>query len=196
MDQSYLKKSTSDSMDQINFMSDTIEDFRNFVKPDQQNHPFSLNETVQESLKLLEGMFLTHHILVECHYGAEQVEVYGSSGEFKQVIINLLNNARDALLENRISNAKIKITIDTNEHNGILSIFDNGGGISSDAIERIFEPYFTTKGEGKGSGIGLYISYSIIHTKMAGTIKAANIDGGALFTITVPLHKDRFSDEI
>lgn len=196
IDQPYVEKMTSDSMDQINFMSQTIDDFRNFVKPDQRNNPFDINDAVGESLQLLEGMFRAHTIRVDVEYCTKPLIGFGSASELKQVMINLLSNARDALVERNVVNPFITIRLFCDDEYGAITIQDNGGGIDEGVIERIFEPYFTTKAEGKGSGIGLYISYSIIRTKMGGTIEASNVEGGTLFTITIPLCKDPFVDKV
>lgn len=193
LDQHYLQSMTTESMEQIEFMSQTIEDFRNFVKPDQKNTPFGLNESVQQSVQLLSGMLESHHIAINVEYSERELDVYGSTGEFKQVIINLLHNARDALIEKNPHNPAILIRILGDDTYGAVTIQDNGGGIAPEVIERIFEPYFTTKEEGKGSGIGLYMSYAIIRTKMGGMIEVSNVENGTLFTLTLPLWKDPFS---
>jgi signal transduction histidine kinase len=187
VDENYLKKMTSESMEQILHMSQTIEDFRNFVKPHQADSLFDLNEPVEQSLQLLSPMLESHEIIVNVTYSQQPLLIYGSHSEFKQVIINLLQNARDALIENHASNPTITIRIFGNEIEGKVSIQDNGGGIAPEIIGRIFEPYFTTKEEGRGSGIGLYMSYAIIRTKMGGRIEVNNIAEGTLFTLTLPL---------
>ena len=193
LDQSYLQTLTSESMEQIAFMSQTIEDFRNFVKPNQKNSPFDLNEPVEQSLQLLSVMFESHRISIDVEYSNRQLDIYGSSSELKQVVINLLNNARDALIGRKISNPTIIIRVFGDDMYGAITIQDNGGGISSEVIDRIFEPYFTTKEEGKGSGIGLYMSYAIIRTKMGGIIEVSNVDDGTLFTVMLPLWRDPFA---
>jgi signal transduction histidine kinase len=195
IDQKYLHSTTTDSMEQILFMSQTIEDFRNFVKPDQKNGPFDLNHSIEQALHLLSGMFKTHNIHVDISYSDLPITIVGSESEFKQVIINILHNARDALIENNIISPTIVIRIIEDTTHVSVTFYDNGGGISSEIIERIFEPYFTTKEEGKGSGIGLYIAYSIIRMKMGGRINVSNIEDGTLFTITLPLMKDTFSSD-
>lgn len=186
VDREYLRKMSSDSMEQILFMSQTIEDFRNFVKPDQMNIPFDLNEPVEQSLQLLSAMFESHAIMIDVHYSEDSVILLGSDSEFKQVMINLLQNARDALVQNRIEYPSITIRVFRDQTYGAVSVQDNGGGIAPEVMERIFEPYFTTKSQ--GSGIGLYMSYAIIRTKMGGMISAHNIEKGTVFTIMVPLH--------
>lgn len=193
LDQQYLQNLTSESMEQIAFMSQTIEDFRNFVKPNQKNSPFDLNEPVEQSLQLLSVMFDSHRISIDVEYSNRPLEIYGSSSELKQVMINLLNNARDALVERKVENPIIKIRVFGDDMYGAITIQDNGGGILPEHIERIFEPYYTTKEEGKGSGIGLYMSYAIVRTKMGGMIEVENVEEGTLFTIMLPLWRDTFT---
>ncbi|HEX5330489.1 CHASE2 domain-containing protein [Sulfuricurvum sp.] len=188
VDREYLRKMSSESMEQILFMSQTIEDFRNFVKPDQINAPFDLNESVEQSIRLLSAMFESHSIGIDVHYSQEPMSLWGSHSELKQVMINLLQNARDALIENRISAPAITVRVFGDHTYGAVSVQDNGGGIAPEVMERIFEPYFTTKEEGKGSGIGLYMSYAIIRTKMGGMISASNVENGTVFTIMIPLY--------
>ncbi|MDD2949453.1 MAG: CHASE2 domain-containing protein [Sulfuricurvum sp.] len=187
VDEAYIHKLSTESMEQILFMSQTIEDFRNFVKPDRKSIPFDLNLPIQEALRLLKGMLQSNGITIYIEYSDTELMVLGSPSEFKQVIINLLQNARDALMENNRMNAQIHINVSAKGENAIVTIMDNGGGVSPIAIEHIFEPYFTTKQESGGSGIGLYISNAIIRTKMGGKIKVVNVENGALFTITLPL---------
>ena len=187
VDENYIRKMSADSMEQILFMSQTIDDFRNFVKPDRQNIPFDLNQPIEESLRLLSGMFNANSITIETDYSPAPLMVMGSPSEFKQVIINLLQNARDALQENNPTNPLIRIQLRADQTDAVITLRDNGGGIASNIIDKIFEPYFTTKENGHGSGIGLYISYAIIHTKMGGEIMASNVENGTLFTITLPL---------
>ncbi len=187
VDEKYIQKMNTDSMEQILFMSQTIDDFRNFVKPDRQNILFDLNKSVEESIRLLSGIFKANSITIIAEYSDEPLMIMGSPSEFKQVIINLLHNARDALLENNPINPMIHIKLVADQSNVAITLKDNGGGIALAVIDKIFEPYFTTKDETKGSGIGLYISRAIIKTKMGGEITATNVENGALFTITLPL---------
>ncbi|WP_299936029.1 CHASE2 and HATPase_c domain-containing protein [Sulfuricurvum sp.] len=190
VDKNYIDTMTSESMEQIVFMSQTIEDFRNFIKPDQKNASFDLNQPVAESLELLAGMFESQRIIIDVQYCDNPLDIFGSASEFKQVMINLLHNARDALIENQSPNPTITLRVFGDDTYGAITLQDNGGGIHPDVIERIFEPYFTTKEEGKGSGIGLYMSYAIIRTKMGGSIGVENVDNGTMFTLTLPLWRD------
>ncbi len=105
--------------------------------------------------------------------------------ELIQVILNILLNSKDSFLENKIENPKIDITLKKDGEFGVLKVKDNAGGISTDIIDRIFEPYFTTKFN--GTGIGLYMSKIIIEENMHGIIKAKNYDSGVEFIIKIPL---------
>lgn len=187
VDIDYIRKMSADSMEQILFMSQTIDDFRNFVKPDREEIAFSLNEPIEESLRLLSGMFSANGIMIHTHYCDQPLTIMGSPSELKQVIINLLQNSRDALIEKQVSYPQIHIHLSSIEENASITITDNGGGISSDTMKHIFEPYFTTKPEGIGSGIGLYICDAIIRNKMQGNIIPSNTEDGTRFTITLPL---------
>lgn len=188
VDGDYIRKMSTDSMEQILFMSQTIDDFRNFVKPDRKNILFDLNQPLKESLRLLSGMFKANGIVLDVSYSEIPLMVMGSPSECKQVIINLLQNARDALLENHPTKPQITLHLFANQTEAMITITDNGGGIASNIIERIFDPYFTTKKESEGSGIGLYISNAIIQTKMGGKITVSNVENGTLFTVTLPLN--------
>lgn len=189
IDEHYISELTTDSMEQILYMSNTIEDFRNFMRPDQTSISFDLNESVQQSIQLLWGMFESQKIYIDVVFPDDPVLIFGSSSEFKQVLINLLKNARDAVVEDTPQHPTITIRIFVDDEYVSLTIKDNGKGISPEVVGRIFEPYFTTKKMSHGSGIGLYMSYAIVHTKMGGMLVGANTDNGALFTITLPLSK-------
>ena len=115
--------------------------------------------------------------------------VYGYPSEFSQVIFNIISNAKDVLIQREIQEPEIIINIDQNEKHIYCEIMDNGGGIDEKYLDKIFEPYFTTK-DVNGTGIGLYISKEIIHKHMKGTLHAENSVKGAKFTISIPKHKD------
>jgi C4-dicarboxylate-specific signal transduction histidine kinase len=108
------------------------------------------------------------------------------SGELTQVIINIINNAKDALLENKIQNPKIELKLVDNKTDTIINISDNAGGIKDNVIKNIFEPYFTTKHQSYGTGLGLFMSYEIITKSLKGDIKVSNNNEGAVFTIVLP----------
>lgn len=169
-------------------MSKTIDDFRNFFKPNKEMAPFSLNDALTQSLYLVEGSFASSGIKIIQEL-ENTPDVYGFFNEFTQALLNILNNAKDALLENEINPAKINICIKSNATHGYVIISDNANGIPVDILDKVFDPYFTTKEEGKGTGIGLYMSKIIIEKNMDGQLLVQNTDNGAEFVMKIPLHK-------
>jgi C4-dicarboxylate-specific signal transduction histidine kinase len=109
-------------------------------------------------------------------------------GELPQVLINIINNAKDILIEKQIENPWIKISLKKKTHNVKIFIEDNGGGVPDEILPKIFEPYFTTKHQSKGTGLGLYMSYKIIVQSLNGELHVKNTENGAKFTITLPLN--------
>lgn len=161
----------------ILFMSKTIDDFRNFFKIDKEKKEFSVWDAITETLSLQSEQFKNRNIRVDVE-GVDQ-NLYGFRGEFQQVILNIINNAKDAIVEQKNKEGKIRIVLDRK----YLIIEDNGGGIKEEVMERIFEPYFTTKDQGEGTGIGLYMSKMIVEKNMGWRLEAQNIEGGVSFTI-------------
>ncbi|MBF0342697.1 MAG: PAS domain S-box protein [Nitrospirae bacterium] len=192
LDKNYIDNLIKDSITQINFMSQTIDDFRNFFKPSKEKTTFNIVKAIKEVIVMVKAMLNSKSIKVETE-SEEDITVTGYHNEFMQVILNMINNSKDAILENRINNDIHGgiISISINKHDGIvkIEIKDNGGGIPEHVKERIFEPYFTTKGEEHGTGIGLYMSRIIIEKNMGGHLYVDNYvkDGvsGAIFTIEI-----------
>ncbi len=181
---------TSDAMEQIRFMSKTIDDFRNFFRPDKPKSPFSIKSAVNEVLKISSAGLENNSVSISFDCNDEDLIVDGYENEFKQVVLNLISNAKDAAVEN--SKAKntqsiIKISLSKHGSKAILSVLDNGGGIKDNILEKIFEPYFTTKTQGKGTGIGLYMSKMIIEDNMLGKLYAVNEADGAKFLVELQL---------
>jgi len=116
--------------------------------------------------------------------------VNGYANEYSQVVLNIINNAKDALLENEVFSPTINISTYIQDSKCILKISDNAGGIPEDLIDKIFEPYFTTKGEGDGTGIGLYMSKTIIEEHMNGELSVHNGDDGAVFIVVLGCHNE------
>jgi signal transduction histidine kinase len=179
LDETYLENFKNRAMKQIEFMSKTIDDFRNFFKEDKEKSEFSANEAIKEVLFLLEGRLKNYNIDVKIIEEKEKI-IYGFRNEFLQVIMNIINNAIDVLNERNIKNKKIWIKI-----GNIIEIEDNAGGIRKDIIDKIFEPYFTTKFQSQGTGIGLYMSKIIITKHFKGNLYAYNSKNGAVFVINV-----------
>jgi len=155
---------------QLEFMSQTIDDFRDFYKPDKKKETFNLADETQKVLTLLDLKEIEVRLDAK-----EKVSIFNHKNAYKQVLLNLLTNAKDALNERAIPSPKIDITIEQNA----VTITDNAGGIEAENIQRIFEPYFSTKA--KGLGIGLYMSKVIVEKNMGGVMRAENSEYGALF---------------
>lgn len=195
LDLSYIRSVTEDSMRQINFMSKTIDDFRNFFKPSKVQKEFSVRESVEEVLRLIRPQLKNHHIERVAISGEEEgCLADGYKNEFEQVILNIITNAKDAFLEKSkegfdIGNAEIMIAIGKKDEKITVEISDNAGGMDEAVLARVFEPYFTTKEKGQGTGIGLYMSKTIIEKNMGGSIRVENIvhndRPGAKFTIAL-----------
>ena len=185
LDDEFMDKSIKKANLLTTNMSKTIDDFRNFFKPNKEKKVFSLQESINKAISLIDATLNNNNIKLDYHRG-DEILIYGFMNEFSQVILNIINNAKDALNEKKVENATIKIEIKKEESNVLIIIEDNAGGISKDIIDKIYDPYFTTKEEGKGTGIGLYMSKVIIEENMGGKIIAENINAGARFTISIP----------
>lgn len=165
----------------IEKMSDTIDDFRNFFNPNNKEETFLVSKVFEDVFIIVSGTFQAKDIQLNYDF-KEDFEVRGFRGEFSQVLLNILNNARDVLLEKEIKSPVVDITID--KENKEIHISDNGGGIPSDVLPKVFEPYFTTKFKSEGTGIGLYMSKMIIEEHMKGKLSTTNSESGAVFTIS------------
>ena len=167
---------------QINFMSETIDDFRDFYRPSRKKTVFDIREAIHSTLAIMQTQFDKNSIKVKLLGDSFAIEGY--KNEFRQAILNILANAKDAILLRREKEPHLEgeIRIHFDAHRVTLS--NNGGSASAEVLERMFEPYFTTKFEDKGTGIGLYMTRTIIENNMQGEIVAANTDDGVAFTIT------------
>ena len=186
-----VKDFVNDSMIQIKYMSKTLSDFRNFLKPSTKKKLFSITKSLSEINEIIGKQVFYSNIEMNFNYKNENEEllIYGYENEFKQVLLNLINNAKNKIIEKDIDfrkKAKIDINIKRTSNFNIIEIIDDGGKIDDKIINSIFEPYFTTKEE--GTGIGLYMAKVIIEDKMRGTITAKNDENNVIFTIKLP-HK-------
>ncbi|NOR57501.1 MAG: PAS domain-containing protein [Sulfurimonas sp.] len=174
----------------INYMSDTIDDFRNFLNPDRDMITFSPQSSIEDVLTVFNAQ-LKSNIITQTLNSDCELHFYGVENEFKQVMFILLNNAIDAIKlqikENIIEQGSINIGLVCKDNQGLIEVSDNGGGVDNDIINSIFDPYFTTKNDSHGVGIGLYIAKNIIETRMNGSLGIKNIESGSCFTISLPL---------
>jgi len=180
----YLEKSMNKSKKLTTQMSKTIDDFRNFFRPEKLKEVFSVSERVLNACELISASYKSHNITI-IHQLDDTLFTIGYPNEFSQVLLNILTNAKDVLIEREINNPTVWIRSYLKDDNFILEIEDNGGGIDESIINKIFDPYFTTKDKNIGTGIGLYMSKMIIENNMGGIIFAFNGKKGAIFKITM-----------
>jgi len=185
IDKEYLQEFSTESMNLINFMSKTIDDFRGFFKTEKIKKDFLILDCIKSAAVLLKPQLDNESILF--NISGEDFTINAVENEMAQVILNIVNNAKDALIENKVKDAEINILLETIEEKGKITIADNAGGIPENVIDRIFEPYFTTKEEGKGTGIGLYMSKMIVDGNLQGNLMVTNSKDGARFEITLDL---------
>ena len=174
----FIEKFKTQANAQIQYMSQTIDDFTNFFKKDTKKVEFCPKEIIEEALKLIEGRLKQNRVEVKLDF-IKTESIVGYKSEFSQVILNILNNAIDVLKERDIKNRKIWIRINGKK----IEIEDNAGGIPEEIKDKIFEPYFTTKFQSQGTGIGLYMSKVIINQHFNGELYAYNSKNGAVFVI-------------
>ena len=169
------------------FLSETVDIFRNFIKEKKEIKKVVLQDRIDIALKIINVTFKSKNIQIinNINY-KEAIEIKMYLGELEQVLINILNNAKDVLIERKIENAKVKISLEsTKKHINIL-IEDNAGGINRDILPNIFDKYFTTKSKDEGTGLGLYMSKKIITDSLKGELSVENKNKGACFNIQLP----------
>jgi len=175
------------------YLSSTIDDFKNLIKGDRIKITFNLSEIINSFISLNDSIIIDDNITIKLDLD-DSIDIYGYRQDFKQCFINIFNNSRDVLRNSSDDLKYILIRTRKDKNNIIISVQDSGKGIDADIIHKIFEPYFTTKHKSIGTGLGLHICYKIITNDMNGTITAKNssftIENkeyvGALFTITIP----------
>jgi PAS domain S-box-containing protein len=166
---------------QIEYMSSTIDDFRDFYQPSKEKSHFCVPEAIRTTLTIMSTEIEKNNIVVTID--GEPLVVNGYENEFKQAILNILSNAKDAIVSKKAQKGKFQGKIAITITEDIISIYNNGGFADIEVLERMFEPYFTTKFEDKGTGIGLYMTKMIIENSMGGEITAQNRDEGVEFMI-------------
>lgn len=179
-----LEEQVERIMDIIMHMSQTIDDFRYFFHQDKEKILFSVNQALARAVDLISPSLEDQGISISIDEQAE-VDVFGYSNEYAQVLLNIFSNAKDALVERNITEPRIHVSIFKAGERAVVTIADNGGGISSEIMPKIFDPYFTTKEAIQGTGIGLYMSKIIIEQNMGGSLTARNVEDGVSFRIEV-----------
>jgi signal transduction histidine kinase len=172
------------TLEQMDYMSQTIDDFKNFYIPDKEISTFNVKQSIKDTYKIIGGS-IKHDgikIIVDVQ---ENFSIKGYKNQFSQVILNIMHNAREALEDKSVKSPYIKITLFEDENINKVTIEDNAGGINIDTIDKVFDAYFTTK-EKSGTGIGLYMSRMIVVENFSGKLYAKNTPDGAIFTIELP----------
>jgi len=188
MDMEIEKEELLESIAKLNeiskYMSNTIDDFKNFFAKDKQKIEFELLEQINSTINIISSSLKAHDIKLDIIIQKNPMMV-GYKNEYSQVLINIINNAKDILVQRKIKTPHVKILVSQNDSNIVTLIEDNGGGISTKPVEKIFDPFFTYE-KVNGSGIGLFMSKLIIENNMNGKLLVKNNKKGAVFTIITP----------
>jgi signal transduction histidine kinase len=179
-----LNREVNEAMQVVQNMSNTINDFSNFFRQDKQKHEFLIANAVTQAVDLVIASLQTNHIEIEFVLD-ENVKVFGFKNEYMQALLNIVANAKDILLERQIEEPQITIRAFRENNLAVVTVHDNGGGIVDSILPKVFEPYFSTKGPGYGTGIGLYMSKMVIEKNMGGRLTVSNVQGGAEFRVEV-----------
>ena len=180
IDKEYLKSKIDSSIEQMEFISETIDDFTSFFSPKKKNKQFYISHALNKTIKIVQGTFISFGIEIDVN--EDDFLVFGSENELAQVILIILSNAKDEFVKRSIKNPIITIKMDA--LNKSIEFSDNAGGIKPEIIDKVFEQYFSTKQKDYCTGIGLYTAKMIIKQTFNGKIKAKNKDGGASFVIS------------
>lgn len=183
LDSTMMKKSVNKSMELIQGMSDTIDDFRDFFSPRKSKEHFLVHDAVDKAYSIVEPIFISSSVQYRLESDNTEVRIYGYKNELSQVIVNFMNNAYDALMEKGVDSPKVTINIKTSDDHIYIELSDNAGGVPDDVLPKIFNPYFSTKSERNGTGLGLYMSKMIVEEHMHGKLYVVNTSEGACFTI-------------
>jgi len=186
LDTERMAEYVSCSMETLQYMSRTISDFQNFFRPDREKKKFTIALAIQEAVHLVEASLKTKGITIRVETSGE-CAVLGFSNEFSQVVLNIINNARDVLLDRQVPDPVIRIACRCEGKTGIVTIGDNAGGIPEELLDKVFDPYFTTKAKSQGTGLGLYMAKMILSKGMGGHLMAHNAGNGAEFVMEIPI---------
>jgi signal transduction histidine kinase len=182
VDKNYIEKFRSDIQLQIDHMVNTLDEFRSFFRPSKEQNDFRLVDVVHSALFLAKDDILKNHILVKVEQ-EDEIIINGYENEFKHLILNIINNAKDAFIEKDIQQRLVRIRLIASGEGDRMEIYDNAGGVPDEVIETIFDANVTTKEEGKGTGIGLYMSRQIA-SKHNAVLSVENREEGACFIVT------------
>jgi len=182
-----LDKYTNAIIQNTEYLSETIDTFRNFIREEKKYEEVELQNVLKTVLEIIYASLKNNHIelINQIDYN-QSVKIKTISQELSQVLINIFNNAKDIIKEKELMNPWIKINLEEKETYVVITIEDNAGGIPTDILPKIFDPYFTTKHKSIGTGLGLHMSKAIIHNSLKGKFYAKNTEDGAKFFIELP----------
>jgi len=180
-----LNKYYKESLSIIENMSQTIDDFTNFFNPNKPKEKFYLDFAVDDALLITKKFIQKDNITIRKDF--KKVEVFGVLNELSQVIINLIQNSSEAFIYQKIDTREIDIHISKSNDFATILFSDNAGGVEEKILDKIFEPYFTTKHKSNGTGLGLFMSRMIIEKSLNGSIEVSNLNNGLKFIIKIPL---------
>lgn len=179
-----LQLECNEIIDQTKHLSTTIDDFRDFFKEDKQAVVVSIESVIEDALKLMSKSLENNNIVVYKEYfHTEKIKTLPR--EILQILINLIKNAKEVLVEKEVQNKQIKIYTTEDTQNIYIDIKDNGGGVKKENINKVFQPYFTTKDEHNGTGLGLYMSQTLARKHLHGDLTIKNSIHGAILTLTI-----------
>ena len=189
IDKNKMSEFVNDTMIQIKYMSNTLSDFRNFLKPSTIKKSFGIKKAMNELFEIVGKQIFYFNICVDFDYenNDEEIYIYAYENELKQVLLNIINNAKNKIVkktETEEFEAKIAIKVIKKDDFTYIQIRDNAGKINDDIINKIFEPFFTTKVN--GTGFGLYMAKLIIEDKMSGSLSVRNENHDVVFEIKLP----------
>jgi len=188
----YDTKKTQDSMNKIlekvDYLTETINIFRNYIEEEKDIKNVHIQDIIKNSINIVKTTLddLNIQIVEDIDYD-KKTNIYLIPSKFSEVLLNIITNAKDIIQQRDIQNGKIIVSLIIEDDKVILSIQDNAEGIPEDIIHKVFDPYFTTKHQSQGTGLGLHISYKLITEDMNDSLIATNINNGAKFTIELPL---------
>jgi len=185
VDKEYIDELSGNTQLQIDHMISTLSEFRNFFRPKETKESFGIKRSLSSVLVLINDEFLKNNINIYIE-NEHEILIHGIENEFKHIVLNIINNAKDAFNERDIKIRDIHISFYKDKHNINLEINDSAGGIPTNVIEHIFKPNVTTKKVGEGTGIGLYMSIQIAQ-KLGGKLSVKNIENGASFSLQIPI---------
>jgi len=186
LDEACIDQTVADGNSLVQNMAATITDFSDFFRPDKEIKVFSVLDQIRKAEALVKSVFYKRNISIRVE-AQQDLILSGFPNEYAHVLVNLFSNAKDAILKHDPSVSNVDVIVTTQDNQGCVKVRDTGGGIPENILNHIFDPYFTTKE--KGSGIGLHMSKIIIESHMKGSISVKNIEGGAEFSVSIPLAK-------